>query len=142
MVGLRFQQDNLLVDGRYLPAGGLKAGEHWFLLYPWIVMTTHGQKWTKSPDPFGGTPEIIKRMPVGDRGATVYVVQQPGFLDPGDYQVLVCLGLDRMPILAASAPDKPEAVLADDGQSLRVTVNGKLVSTTDIRTGKVTKSKP
>jgi hypothetical protein len=143
MVGLDVQDDGtIMVRGRYLPEGGLREGEHWFLLQTWCVMTTRGQRWTKMPDFFAGPPRVVKRIQLADKGGTIYVIQAPGFLDPGSYQVLLCRSLDQPPVMAGESSDEPEVVLAEDGQSFRVLVKGKTVSTTDVRTGKVTRNRP
>lgn len=141
MVGLNVHSEGIiLVNGRYLPEGGLREGEHWYLLQTWSVMTTRGQRWTKMPDLFASPPRVVRRIQLADKGGTIYVVQPPGFRGPAGYQVLLCRSLDQMPIHAGGSSDEPEVVLSEDGQSFRVLVKGKLVSTTDIRTGKVTRN--
>ncbi len=143
MIGLDVLDGGTIrVDGRYLPTGGLREGEHWFLLQRWFAMTTRGQRWTKSPDPFGGTPRVVRRIQVADKGGMIYVVQEPSWLDPGSYLVLLCRSLAQPPIKVGSSSDEPEVVLAEDGQSFRVLVKGKPISTTDIRTGKVMPCRP
>ena len=128
----------IVVTGSILPAGGLREGEHWCLLQPWAVMTTRGARWTRTPHPFMGPAEVVRRIHVGDKGGMAYVVQQPSGHGPGSYQVLLCRGLDQMPILAGRSGDEPEVVVSGDGQSLQVLAKGQLISNTDIRTGKVT----
>lgn len=143
MVGLDVQDDGtIVVGGRYLPEGGLREGEHWFLLQPWFVMTTRGQRWTKLPHPFGGLLRVVRRIQLANKGGMIYVVQNPGFSDPGSYQVLLCRSLDQPPVMAGGSSDEPEVILAEDGLSFRVLVKGKPLSTTDVRTGRTTRKQP
>ena len=142
MLGLDVREDCLIVAGKFLPKAGLKAGEDWFGLYNWMIITSLtpeglGKRWTKRDEPFtGGEVKIVQTVERPGSEARLHVVRTPGWLDsPGGYEVHYHGALGELPKFMARCEKQPEVGFGPEGKTVEVREPGKPAVVLDVQTG-------
>ncbi|MGB3195363.1 MAG: hypothetical protein WBC39_08770, partial [Phycisphaerae bacterium] len=142
LLGLEVQGDFLDVVGKFLPKAGLKAGEDWFGLYNWMIMTSltpkgPGKRWTKMDMPFtGGEVKVVQTVERPGSEARLHVVRTPGWMDfPGGYEVHYHGSLSELPKFMARCEKQPDVAFGPDGKTVEVREPGKPAVVLDVQTG-------
>lgn len=142
MLGLGVREDCLIVGGKFLPKAGLKAGEDWFGLHDWMIMTSLtpegiGKRWTKMEFPFmWGEPKTVQIVRRPDGKGWLYVVSEPGGMDgPGGYSVHYHGSLAELPKEMVRCVEQPEVAFDPDGKTVEVRKPGKPAVVLDVQTG-------